>query len=223
MSALSDVLDRLPDGAGPIGLLSGDEFTPATAEFDRRLLAAARGPRVALLTCADPTNAERNAVLARAHFEALGARAFALDADPLPDALPAFDVLYIGGGDPSVLLATLRDDPGWAVILQAWRDGAALAGASAGAMALCARCLVPEPGATKPTVWEHGLGPVARVGLAVHAATRPRAWLRAVTESSHLPVLALDDATGVLITARDEPVVIGHGRARVLSAGSHAS
>ena len=43
---------------------------------------------------------------------------------------------YLCGGDPGIVVSTLRDTPGWEALRAAWHAGAALAGSSAGAMAL---------------------------------------------------------------------------------------
>jgi cyanophycinase len=43
---------------------------------------------------------------------------------------------YLAGGDPGLVVRTLEDTQAWAAIVSAWRRGAALAGSSAGAMAL---------------------------------------------------------------------------------------
>jgi len=47
-------------------------------------------------------------------------------------------LVYLSGGDPGFLADTLRDSAVWTAIVAAWRGGAALAGCSAGAMALTA-------------------------------------------------------------------------------------
>lgn len=44
-------------------------------------------------------------------------------------------LIYFSGGDPVHLADIFRDTPMWNAILQAWREGASLAGCSAGAMA----------------------------------------------------------------------------------------
>src|SRR4051794_31312781 len=164
------IVDEIPDGYGAIGLLSSDEFTPAVAPFDRALIEAA-GPRVAILLCANPDEAPAQALQARAHYEALGARPIVLDVlerDEVAERpVPEHDVLFIGGGSPSTLLECLRGTPFWEGALARWRSGTALAGSSAGAMALCTYCLTPTPGADMPTVWTPGLGPIAGFGLAV--------------------------------------------------------
>ncbi|MEJ0014088.1 MAG: Type 1 glutamine amidotransferase-like domain-containing protein [Actinomycetota bacterium] len=47
-------------------------------------------------------------------------------------------LIYLSGGDPSYLATSLIDTPVWEAILRNWRSGSALAGCSAGAMALSA-------------------------------------------------------------------------------------
>src|SRR5438067_11177873 len=101
---LEAVVDVLPEGRGAIGLLSSDEFTSDVVPFDEALLEAA-GSRVAILLCADPENATKQARLARAHYERLGGEAIVLDVlerkDAMaPPAMPEHDVLFIGGGSP---------------------------------------------------------------------------------------------------------------------------
>src|SRR5205807_6734553 len=111
--------------------------------------------------------------LATAHYRRLGAEPIVIDVltrdDATGDKLAECDVLFLAGGSPAVLLATLRDTPFWAEALRRWREGLSLAGSSAGAMALCTHSLVPEPGDRRPTQWRPGLGPIERVALAVHA------------------------------------------------------
>ena len=211
---LAEVIDQIPEDAGPIGLLSSDEFTLGARTFDRALLAAARGPRVAIMPCADHEHADMIMNNARAHLTPLGATVFEADIGhrPASGTLRDADVYYLPGGDPSELLACLRGTLLPRQLIDRWMNGAALAGSSAGAMALCKACLIPEPGADKPTVWTDGLGPIEKVGLAVHVTTRPHAWLRRVAETSRVPVLAMDDGTGVLLRNGRAPEVIGRGR-----------
>jgi cyanophycinase-like exopeptidase len=220
MSApLEAVVDQIPAGHGIVGLLSSDEFLPVAEPFDRALLAAT-GPRVALVLAADPRAAPHSARLGIAHYRALGADPFVVDVlrreDATADALPPFDVLFLAGGDPARLLACLRDTALWEEALRRWRDGNALAGSSAGAMALCRHSLEPRPGDRVPTHWTTGLGPIERVGLAVHARNRPREWLESIAAAAPVPVVALDDGVGLILTAEEKPVVAGDGNAWVV-------
>ncbi len=135
--------------AGPVALVGSGEYLPALEHVDRALLDG-RPPRfVQLATAAAP---EGPAVLAR--WRDLGAAAAArlgveqvvvpvLDRDDAMDAAHAALVagaglVYLSGGNPLYLTETLRDSAVWHAIVEAWRGGSALAGCSAGAMALSA-------------------------------------------------------------------------------------
>ncbi len=220
MSAdLDAVLDAVPPGHGVVGLLSSDEFLPVAEPFDRTLLEAT-GPRVALVLAADPRAAPHSARLGLAHYRKLGADPFVIEVlrreEAVADALPPFDVLFLAGGDPATLLACLRDTLLWEEALRRWREGAALAGSSAGAMALCTHSLAPRPGDRMPSHWTSGLGPVERVALAVHARNRPKEWLASIALDAPVPVVALDDGVGLVLRPGMPVTVAGDGRAWVV-------
>lgn len=208
---LARLADGFPDGCGTLGLLSGDEFLPEVTAFDRALLAAT-GPRVGLVLCADHRSAPKSGSLARDHFASLGAEVVDLDVIHGDDH-PEVDLLYLAGGSPAELLDCLRGNEAWTGVMRSWTKGAGLCGASAGAMALCEHTLIPRPGDRVPTVWSRGLGPVRYAALAVHASSRPRAWLEAVAAAAPVALLALDDYTGVVLDPSTEPSVIGPGDA----------
>lgn len=218
-ASIDDVIDRIPAGHGTIGLLSSDEFLPVAEDFDRALLDVT-GPRVALVLAADPRAAPHSARLGVAHYRKLGADPFVLDVlrreDARAEALPPFDVLFLAGGDPSKLLAALRATPFWDEALNRWRDGAALAGSSAGAMALCRHSLEPRPGDRRPTHWAEGLGPVENVAMAVHARSRPAEWLRSIAADAPVPIVALDEGVGLVLRPGAPVTVAGEGRAWIV-------
>ena len=220
--SLADVIDVLPDGAGPVGLLSSEEFTPLAEAFDRSLLSLV-GARVAIVLAADPSSAQAVGATAMDHYRRIGAEPMLVDVlcreQANAGAVPSCDMMFLAGGDPANLLPALLDTPFWAEASARWIDGMGLAGASAGAMALSRHCLVPTPGADKPTVWDRGLGPLERFGLAVHAATRPKEWVHGVASTAPVPVVAIDDGIGVLLAAGSAPQVIGEGRAWVVEPG----
>jgi cyanophycinase len=107
-----------------------------------------RPPRyVQLATAAVPDGAdvvEHWHNLGRTQAERLGVEAVIISVNDRDDALNeefAADIagaglVYMSGGNPGYLADTLRDTPVWHAIVEAWRAGAALAGCSAGAMAL---------------------------------------------------------------------------------------
>ena len=217
---LARLLDAIPSGHGPVGLLSSDEFTRLAEPFDRALLDAA-GQTVALIFAADPRGASRSAALAKRHYKRLGATPTVVEVytrdQATADALPSYDILFLAGGSPSALLSCLRDTPLWDEAVRRWRDGSALAGSSAGAMALCRHSLEPVPGANRPTRWSGGLGPIERVALAVHARTAAKEWLDHVATTAPVPVIALDEGVGLLLRSERPVDVLGEGRAWVLA------
>ena len=134
---------------GPVALVGSGEFLPVMAPVDAALLAG-RPQRAAYLpTAAAPEGEERFgywAELGRTHFEAMGVepvlvpvRTRADAEDPaMADLITGAGLVYLSGGDPHHLAATLRASATWQAVVDAWRAGAALAGCSAGAMALSA-------------------------------------------------------------------------------------
>jgi cyanophycinase len=111
-------------------------------------LLAGRPPRyVQLATAAVPDGpdvVERWHKLGTAQAERLGVEPVIVPVTDRADAedlalaaqIAGAGLVYLSGGDPSYLASTLRDSRVWAAIVSAWRGGAALAGCSAGAMAL---------------------------------------------------------------------------------------
>jgi cyanophycinase len=159
-------------GPGPVALVGSGEYLPVL-EFLERALIAGRPPRYAqLATAAAP---EGPGSLARWH--ALGAdaaRRLGVEQVVVPvgnrddaddpanaDLVAGAGLIYLSGGNPGHLTETLRGSRVWAAIVDAWRNGAALAGCSAGAMALSAGF----PGFRRPWRSSPGLGlvPVVRV------------------------------------------------------------
>ena len=134
---------------GPLALVGSGEYLPVLEPLERALLGG-RPPRyVQLATAAAPEGLES---LARWHD--LGAEAArrlgveqvvvpVVDRDSAEDPANAAMVegaglIYLSGGNPSFLAETLRGTAVWAAIVAAWRTGSALAGCSAGAMAMSA-------------------------------------------------------------------------------------
>ena len=137
--------------AGLLLLNGGDEFRPGNEPQDRELIASARpGRAFVVATAARRQHPEMAVATARRWFGGLG-----LELEELPvytrtnagsaelaAAAAGAGLLYLTGGDPGLLAQTLRGTRVWAAMAGAWRGGAALAGSSAGAMALCEWTLV---------------------------------------------------------------------------------
>jgi cyanophycinase len=138
---------------GPVALVGAGEFLPTMADVDRELLAAipARRPRVAVLPTASWPDGDatfrRWAAMGVEHFRGLGAEVEAVlvrdraDADDPGNAqaVGEADLVYLSGGHPAHLLATLAGSLVWSAAGAAHERGAALVGCSAGAMALAGR------------------------------------------------------------------------------------
>jgi cyanophycinase-like exopeptidase len=204
---LALAFDPLSPGAGPIALLSSEQFSQRTIDVDRKLLERC-GPRVGIGVQADPSGAADLAAQALTHYASLGADPRIAPSDRGADDL---DVLFLAGGDPKHLVPALLDSRLWSEATIRWRNGMALAGSSAGAMALCERCLFAGEGEDVPTRWGRGLGPLRSMALAVHASTRPPAWLAEIVASAPVDVVAIDDGAGVLLEPGRPPTPIGEG------------
>ncbi|MFZ1062443.1 MAG: Type 1 glutamine amidotransferase-like domain-containing protein [Acidimicrobiales bacterium] len=132
---------------GPLALVGSGEYLPQMTTIEGALIAG-RAPRyVQLATAAVPDGpkvVERWHNLGRTQAERLGVEAVILPVNDRNDALNQKNVelvagaglIYMSGGNPGYLADALRDTPLWEAIVQAWRAGSALAGCSAGAMAM---------------------------------------------------------------------------------------
>lgn len=129
--------------------MGSGEYLPVMADIEAALLAG-RPPRyVQLATAAvpdGPSVVERWHNLGREQAQRLGVEAVILSVNDRADAdneaiaqqVAGAGLIYLSGGNPGFLADTLRDTVVWAAIVTAWQDGAALAGCSAGAMAMTA-------------------------------------------------------------------------------------
>jgi len=130
---------------GPLALVGGDELRPGNEPQDEVLVGAAgKGPAFVLATAAGRQRPEVAVANAVRWFAGLGLEIEELAATRRSDAKDAANAararegrfFYLVGGDPGLVPKTLAGSPLWEAIVEAWRSGAALAGSSAGAMAL---------------------------------------------------------------------------------------
>src|SRR2546423_2722870 len=137
--------------------------------FDAALLEASGTDEVLVLpTAAAYEHPERIVAAAERYFAPLGATSRGLMVLRRPDALEKENVdavrearfLYVVGGSPLHLRSVLMHSPLWDAIVDAWHDGAVLAGSSAGAMGPCGPPGDPRGGAFPPR-----LGLVSPKGL----------------------------------------------------------
>jgi cyanophycinase-like exopeptidase len=132
---------------GPLALVGSGEYLPSMVDVERALIDG-RPPRyVQIPTAAAPEGAARLAYwveLGRTQAERLGVEAVPLvvtdraqaDDPAIAAQVAGAGLIYLSGGSPRVLADTLRDTALWHAIVDAWEAGAALAGCSAGAMAM---------------------------------------------------------------------------------------
>jgi cyanophycinase len=138
--------------SGVLALVGGGEFEPGNEQQDRILVEAAAGRPAFVVCAAARVHPERAAANARRWFATLGADMRELvvhsrsDAarPSTADAAAGAGLVYLAGGDPGRTVQLLAGTAVWEAIVTAWRNGAALAGSSAGAMALCAWTLVRD-------------------------------------------------------------------------------
>jgi cyanophycinase len=183
-----------PAGAGPIALVGSGEFLPAMEAVDAALLAGRPARAVFLPTAAGEVGPDRVAYWLRLgtdHYRRLGAEPVPLavldrrdaDDEKLAAQVEGAGLIYLSGGNPGYLADTLRGTAVLDAILGAWRDGAALAGCSAGACALTAVADDTRTGASRPGLavvpglvvlphfdrieqWRPGIVPARAAGLA---------------------------------------------------------
>ena len=143
--------------AGWIALHGGGEFQRGSEIGDRRLVVAAGGADARVIVV--PTAAAREyPEMAARHgvqwFKQIGAQAQAalvVDARSANDpaivaTIELATLIYLPGGDPVLVVETLRGSSAWRAIAQAHERGVAIGGASAGAMAFGNKLWNPRTG-----------------------------------------------------------------------------
>ena len=199
------------------------------AAFDADLLAATNvaRPRVAVLPTASYPDGEavfqRWAAMGVSHFAGLGAEVEPVlvrdrqgaDDPGAAQAIGEADLVYLSGGKPAHLLASLTGSAVGRALAAAHARGAALAGCSAGAMALAGFAfdfrarLMPFP-----LRWGTGLGFAPGLSVVPHydAWPEPLSALIAFQAPRGSVVLGIDEDTAVV--GRDGGWQV-HGAARV--------
>ncbi len=197
--------------AGLLALVGGDEFKPGNEEQDRMLAGAAkRGPAYVVPTAAARQGPQDAVDHATSWFKTLG-----LSLEELPVLKPADanskelaalarggGFFYLVGGDPGLVAQVLRDSRVWTAMFDAWRDGASLAGSSAGAMALCGHTLIraswPNRFNRRPS---DALGLVPDTAVLPHFDTFGYRWIEsAQRELPQVILLGIDERSAALWT-----------------------
>ncbi|MGA7420148.1 MAG: Type 1 glutamine amidotransferase-like domain-containing protein [Acidimicrobiales bacterium] len=155
---------------GLVALVGGGEWQ-AGCSFDRDLLARSEGDQVLVLpTAAAYEHPERSVARAGEWFEGMDAHVEGLMVLSRPDAEDAgmaavmrkARFVYLSGGSPMHLRSVLKGSAVWSALLDAWNNGAVIAGTAEAAMAL-----------TDPMVDARGGGLTLGLGLLQRLAVVP--------------------------------------------------
>lgn len=194
---------------GLLVLNGGDEFKAGNEEQDRILAGAAgRGPAYVVPTAAARQGPEQAVDHATRWFANLGLELRELpvlkradsNSKELAETARAGGFFYLVGGDPGLVAQVLASSRVWGAIFDAWREGAALAGSSAGAMALCSHTLIraswPNRFNRRPT---DALGLVPDTAVLPHFDTFGHRWIEsAQRELPGTTLLGIDERSAAV-------------------------
>lgn len=217
--------------AGPLALVGGDELNPGNESQDEVLVrAAGDGPAYVIATAAarhDPESAVANA---QRWFGDLGLAVEELPALRRSDVKAPDNVrraregrfFYLVGGDPGLVPKVLQGSPLWEAVTDAWREGAALGGSSAGAMALGEWTLVRErhPGDERRR-YASALGLVPGLAVLPHFETFGNRWAKgavAAAPRDDVILLGIDERTAA-VWRDGHWICLGAGDVTVISHG----
>jgi cyanophycinase len=214
---------------GPLALVGGAEFQPGNWEQDLILAEAAAGRAAYVVCSANRTHPEAAAATARRWFARLEVDMTELrvrtrgdaSAPATVEAARSAGLVYLAGGDPGRAVQVLRGTPVWVAIVAAWQDGAALAGSSAGAMAMCRWTLIRDRWPGRDT-----RRPVEALGLIPDCAVLPHFdafgehWIPSAQQElgERVPLVGVDERTAA-VWRRGAWSVAGPGTVTVVSGG----
>jgi cyanophycinase len=219
------------------------EYLPVMAEVEGTLLAG-RAPRyVQIPTAAAPEGEQslrRWLDLGAAQAARLGVEQVPVvardrseaDAPELAALVDDAGLVYLSGGNPAFLAKTLRGTRLWDAVVAAWRSGAALAGCSAGAIALTGwvpsfRALdrEPDPGlAVLPNIrvlphFDKMLGWVP--DLLTRAVLRPPAGTSVIGVDEETAIVDMTGAGHMWqVHGRQQAWILSNGKRRGFAPGS---
>lgn len=214
---------------GPLILVGGAEFLPGNEAQDAVWTEAAAGrPAYVVATAAVRQDPDRAVATARRWFAGRGIRVTELRIRGRRDAADAATVaaaraagaVYLCGGDPGLVVELLVGTPAWGAIVDAWRRGAALAGSSAGAMAMGEWSLIRAGRSHDRRRFAPALGLLARTAVVPHLDEFGERWLRRLEPPRDDAVLlGLDTRTAAIWRPRIGWRAIGPGRVAVIGGG----
>jgi cyanophycinase len=204
---------------GYLLLEGGAEFSGRMRDPDLKAIELAGGfeaPIRIIPTAAAPDNNHRRAGDNGIRwFQSLGARD--VGSLPLIDKVSANDeniaqslreakLIYMLGGFTGYLGETLKGSVAWQAALEAYANGAVIAGSSAGAMVMCEFYYDPSRGQVVD-----GLNLVPNAIVMPHYDTFGKSWASRLLEISQVTLVGIDERTGMLDDGRGTWTVYGTG------------
>ena len=201
--------------SGFLALVGGDEFKAGNEQQDRLLVEhRGLGSAYVVATAAARQRPELAVATAQQWFASLGLELDELRVLRRSDAASPENVklaeqgglFYLTGGDPGLVVDVLRDTPVWRAIVAAWRRGAALAGSSAGAMALGEWTLIRRayPGDSARR-YKPALSLIPRLAVAPHFETFGHRWVDSALVEPPAPdvvIAGIDERSAVVWDGR---------------------
>ena len=202
---------------GPLALAGGNEFQPGNEDQDALLVAAAKsrpGPAYVVPTAAARGGPEQAVASATRWFARLGLEIEELHvltrshANSQLVAAQAAEgsFFYLVGGDPGHTAATLLETAVWRAIVAAWQGGAALAGSSAGAMAMGEWTLIRDRfKGDMRRLYRPALGLLPRAAVLPHFETFGHRWAASALErapTADTVLLGVDERSAALWDGR---------------------
>jgi cyanophycinase len=205
---------------GLLALVGGGEWLPGS-DFDAELVERSGTNEVLILpTAAAYEHPDRAVATAEDWFSSLGARARGLmvlshaDANTDANAAAVRDAgfIYLSGGSPLHLLSVLKGSLVFDALAAAWRQGAVVAGSSAGAMVLVDPMVDPRGGA-----FTVGLGLVEQLAVVPHhdSGASHHFWRTLDLAPEGVPVAGIPEHTALIRetdgswrSAGDKPVTV---------------
>lgn len=212
---------------GVLALIGGGEWRDRCT-FDRDLIEASGDAEVLILpTAAAYEHPGRAVDIAVAYFRSLGADARGLPVLRRPDALDeanaaavrASRFVYLGGGSPLHLRSVLKETAVWTALVEAWSEGAVVAGSSAGAMVLTDPMVDPRGGA-----FTLGLGLMEELAVIPHyeSWSHEKAKRTLDLAARDLAIVGIDEQTALIRAADGSWSVGGAGTVKVFVNGAES-
>ena len=191
---------------GYLLLEGGAEFGGRMREPDLKAIELAGGfdapIRIVPTAAAPDNNHQRAGDNGIRWFESLGARdvnslplidRVSADDESIANALREAKLIYMLGGFTGYLGETLKDSAAWQAVLEAYQNGAVVAGSSAGAMVMCEFYYDHEQAQVVD-----GLNLVPNAIVLPHHDTFGKSWASRLLEISQVTLIGIDEATGMI-------------------------